>query len=127
VIGDAAAVAGVWGPELAMGCRTGAFTGPKAADTIAARLTGRKPGQFGYRYIHECISLGRRHGLIQFLNADESPKPRVLTGRKAIAYKNVTLNGAKMLFRHPGPGLTCRRHLIPEAEAAMAHPARAHA
>ena len=117
VIGDAAAVSGAWGSELAMGCRTGGFTGPRVADVIAARLTGREPGQFRYRYIHECISLGRRHGLIQFLNADESPKPTILTGRKAIAYKNATLNGAKMLFRHPGPVLTRRRHLIPYAEA----------
>ena len=127
VIGDAAAIAGKWGSELAMGCRTGGFTGPKAADVIAARLTGREPGQFHYRYLHECISLGRRHGLIQFLNADESPKPSVLTGRKAIAYKNATLNGAKTLFRHPGPVLTRRRHLTPDAKAGMAHPRRAQA
>jgi hypothetical protein len=97
------AVAGAWGSELAMGCRTGGFTAPKAADVIAARLTGREPGEFRYRYLHECISLGRRHGLIQFLNADESPKPSILTGRKAIAYKNATLNGAKTLFPPPGP------------------------
>ncbi len=117
VIGDAAAVAGVWGSELAMGCRTGGFTGPKAADVIAARLTGREPGQFRYRYIHECISLGRRHGLIQFLNADGSPKPVILTGRKAIAYKNATLDGAKVLFRHPGPLFPRRRCVTPAGAA----------
>ncbi|MEU6251567.1 hypothetical protein [Streptomyces sp. NPDC047043] len=53
--------------------------------------------------------------------------PAVLTGRKAIAYKNATLNGAKRLFRHPGPVLTRRRHLIPDAEAGMAHTGRAQA
>lgn len=109
VIGDAAAVAGPWGSELAMGCRTGGFTGPKIADILAARLTGREPQQFRYRYIHECVSLGRRHGLIQFLNADESPKDRILTGRAAIAYKNMTLRGAKVLFRHTGPFLARHR------------------
>lgn len=109
VIGDAAAVAGPWGTELAMGCRTGGFTGPRTADIIAARLTGREPDPFRYRYIHECISLGRRHGLIQFLNADESPKQRILTGRAAIAYKNMTLRGAKLLFRHSGPFLARHR------------------
>jgi NADH dehydrogenase len=118
VIGDAAAVAGAWGSELAMGCRTGGLTGPKAADVIAARLTGREPGRFRYRYIHECVSLGRRHGLIQFLHADESPKRSILTGRKAIAYKNATLNGAKVLFRHPGPVLARRRHLISNGKSA---------
>lgn len=109
VIGDAAAVAGPWGSELAMGCRTGGFTGPKVADIVAARLTGREPHQFRYRYIHECVSLGRRHGLVQFLNADESPKQRILTGRAAIAYKNMTLRGAKVLFRHTGPLLARHR------------------
>ncbi|HEY2173571.1 MAG TPA: FAD-dependent oxidoreductase [Mycobacteriales bacterium] len=113
VIGDAAAVAGRWGEQLAMGCRSGGFTGPKVADVIAARLTGRDPKPFAFRYIHECISLGRRHGLVQFLNADETPKNRVLTGRKAITYKNTTLNGARLLFRHSGPVLGRRRHLVP--------------
>ncbi len=111
VIGDAAAVPGRWGEQLAMGCRTGGFTGPKVADMIAARLAGREPAPFSYRYLHECISLGRRHGLVQFLNADESPKNRILTGRKAILYKNATLNGARLLFRHSGPMLARRRHL----------------
>jgi NADH:ubiquinone reductase (H+-translocating) len=111
VIGDAAAIAGPWGEQLAMGCRTGGFTGPKVADIIAARLTGREPAAFGYRYIHECISLGRRHGLVQFLDRDETPKNRILTGRTAIAYKNATLNGAKLLFRHSGPIAAHRRHV----------------
>jgi len=113
VIGDAAAIAGSWGEQLAMGCRTGGFTGPKVADIIAARLTGRDPRPFAYRYIHECISLGRQHGLVQFLNRDETPKDRILTGRKAIMYKNATLGGAKLLFRHSGPMLARRRHLNP--------------
>lgn len=113
VIGDAAAVCGSWGEQLAMGCRSGGFTGPAVADIIAARLTGRAPRPFSYRYFHECLSLGRRHGLIQFLNADESPKDRILTGRKAIWYKNATLGGAKVLFRHTGPFLAHRRRVVP--------------
>jgi NADH:ubiquinone reductase (H+-translocating) len=119
VIGDAAAIAGSWGEQLAMGCRTGGFTGPKVADVIAARLTGRDPKPFAYRYIHECISLGRQHGLIQFLNRDETPKNRILTGRKAIMYKNATLNGAKLLFRHSGPMSARRRHLNPTDATSM--------
>jgi NADH dehydrogenase len=111
VIGDAAAVPGAWGEQLAMGCRSGGFTGPRVADIVAGRLAGREVEPFRYRYVHECISLGRRHGLVQFLNADESPKERILTGRKAIHYKNATLNGAKLLFRHPGPAFARRRHV----------------
>jgi NADH:ubiquinone reductase (H+-translocating) len=111
VIGDAAAVPGTWGEQIAMGCRSGGFTGPQVADIIAARLTGRDPKPFRFRYIHECISLGRQHGLVQFLNADETPKDRILTGRKAITYKNATLNGARLLFRHSGPVFARRRHV----------------
>ncbi len=36
VIGDAAAISGSWGSELAMGCRTGGATGPKVADVVSA-------------------------------------------------------------------------------------------
>jgi NADH dehydrogenase FAD-containing subunit len=94
-----------------MGCRTGAFTGPGVADVIAARLAGRTPKPFRYRYFHECISLGRKRGLVQFLAADETPHERILTGRRAIAYKNATLNGVQVLFRWPGPYFSRRRHI----------------
>ncbi len=114
VIGDAAAVAGRWGAQLAMGCRSGGFTGPQVADVVAARLAGREPKPFRYRYFHECISLGRRRGLVQFLETDETPKDRILTGRTAIHYKNATLRGAQLLFRWPGPYLSRRRHVGPQ-------------
>jgi NADH dehydrogenase FAD-containing subunit len=119
VIGDAAAVCGSWGDELAMGCRTGGFTGPKVADVVAARLTGRTVGPLRFRYIHECISLGRKHGVVQFLNADGSVKQRILTGRKAITYKNATLNGARMFFRYPGRALARRRHVLNDGTTHM--------
>jgi len=124
VIGDAAAVAGSWGEEFAMGCRTGGFTGPKVADVVAARLTGRETGPLRFRYIHECISLGRRHGVVQFLDADGAPKPRILTGRKAITYKNAVLNGARLVFGHAGPALARRRHLVDAGTAATPAAAR---
>lgn len=111
VIGDAAAVCGSWGTQFAMGCRTGGFTGPKVADVVTARLTGREVEPLGFRYIHECISLGRRHGVVQFLDADGSPKQRILTGRMAIAYKNAVLDGGRVAFKRPGPAFPRRRSL----------------
>lgn len=119
VIGDAAAIAGDWGEQLAMGCRTGGFTGPNVADVIAARLAGRSPQSFRFRYVHECISLGRRQGLVQFLHRDQRPTNRVLTGRAAVLYKNATLNGAHLLFRSPGPYLPRRRHLASHSADAV--------
>jgi NADH dehydrogenase FAD-containing subunit len=108
-IGDAAAVPGPWGSALAMGCRSGGFTGPQVADIVAARLVGAEPRPFRFRYIHECISLGRKRALIQFLRRDESPKNIVLKGRLGIRYKNTVLNSAVTLFRWPGPYLHRRR------------------
>jgi NADH:ubiquinone reductase (H+-translocating) len=112
VIGDAAAASGTWGAELAMGCRTGGFTGPQVADIVAARLAGSEPKAFRYRYFHECISIGRRRGVVQFLAADQTPKERVLTGRPAIHYKNATLGSAQWMFRHPGPYVRRRRRHV---------------
>ncbi|MFB9904029.1 NAD(P)/FAD-dependent oxidoreductase [Allokutzneria oryzae] len=109
-VGDAVAVAGPWGAELSYGCRSGGFTGPYAADTIAARLAGRAPKPFRFRYVHQCISLGRRRGLVQFVRgADESPLWMFLRGRIATWYKEIVSSSAIWLFRHPGPYLSRRR------------------
>jgi NADH:ubiquinone reductase (H+-translocating) len=100
-IGDAAAARGPDGSAIAMGCRTGGFTGPYAANVVADRLAGRVPRPFRFRYVHECISLGRADAVIQFLRADGRPSGAVLTGRVAAAYKEVVLGSAGWLFRHP--------------------------
>lgn len=100
-IGDAAAARGPDDRPLAMGCRTGGFTGPHAANVIADRLAGRAPRPFRFRYVHECISLGRGDAVIQFLHADGRTRPAVLTGRAASAYKEVVLRSAGWLFRFP--------------------------
>ncbi|WP_433172958.1 NAD(P)/FAD-dependent oxidoreductase [Actinoallomurus sp. CA-150999] len=112
-IGDAAAVPGPWGAALAYGCRTGSFTAPCAADAIADRLAGRTPRSFRFRYFHECVSLGRRDAFIQFLRADQTPSRWVLTGRLAVWYKNIVLDSAKVVFRHPGPYTPHRRPAEP--------------
>lgn len=126
VMGDAAALPGRRGPEPPTGCPVGACAGPRVADIIAARLAGREPRPFRSRRVHECVSVGRRRGLVQFLDADERPTDRVLTGRKAVVYKDAALGGARLLLRHSGPFLARRRHLAPAADApagaATSHP-----
>ncbi len=111
-IGDAAAVPGPWGEALAMGCRTGGFTAPTAADALVAELSARPAREFRFRYVHECLSLGRRHHVIQFLDRDGRPKDRVLRGRLATAYKNVVLNGGRYSAKHPGPFPRARRRHV---------------
>jgi hypothetical protein len=61
-------------------------------------------------YFHQCVSLGRRDAVIQFVNsADESPRRAILKGRLAVAYKNIVLSSAIWLFRRPGPYLSLRK------------------
>jgi NADH dehydrogenase FAD-containing subunit len=110
-IGDAAAIPGPWGDALAMGCRTGGFTGPWAADVVVARLRGLPARPFRFRYFHECLSLGRRRAIIQFLDRDGLPIDRTLRGRAATAYKNVVLDAGRWVGRHPGPILRPRRRV----------------
>ncbi|MGH8867066.1 MAG: NAD(P)/FAD-dependent oxidoreductase, partial [Actinomycetes bacterium] len=107
VIGDAVAASGPWGDSQAMGCRTGGFTGPYVADAVATRLAGREPGPFRFRYLHECISLGRGDGVVQFLHADERPHDVVLTGRTAARYKEgrARLRGLAVPVPRPVPAV----------------------
>ena len=116
-IGDAAAVPGPWGTALAMGCRTGGFTGPIAADAVVARLSGRTAPTFKFRYIHECISLGRQRHVIQFLDKDGTAVSRTLRGRKARLYKNVVLNAGRWTAKHPGPYRPVRRRHVSSSQS----------
>ncbi|MFD6154886.1 NAD(P)/FAD-dependent oxidoreductase [Nocardia sp. NPDC060256] len=92
--GDSAVIAGPGGRELRMACATALPTGKYAADAVAARLRGVEPRQLRFRYALQCLSLGRRDGLIQFLHADDAPGRTVLTGRTAAWVKERIVRGA---------------------------------
>ena len=64
-----------------MACATGLPTAQQAVRALADRLSGREPRPLHFRYFNQCISLGRRDGLIQFVNADDSPRAAVLPKR----------------------------------------------
>ncbi|WP_186382939.1 NAD(P)/FAD-dependent oxidoreductase [Amycolatopsis rhizosphaerae] len=101
-IGDAAALRRPDGQELRMACATGMPTAQRAVRSLADRLAGREPKPLRFRYLNQCISLGRRDGLIQFVRADDSPVEAVLTGRLAARYKETIVRGAFLFQRHPG-------------------------
>ncbi|MTE14936.1 NAD(P)/FAD-dependent oxidoreductase [Nocardia aurantiaca] len=86
-VGDAAVIAGPDGRDLRMACATAIPAGTYAATAIAARLRGKEPAAREYRYVFQCISLGRRDGVIQFVHADDSNARTVLTGRTAAWFK----------------------------------------
>lgn len=100
-VGDAAAVRRADGQELRMACATGLPAAQRAVRSIAARAAGRTPAPLRFRYVNQCVSLGRRDGLIQFVRADDSPREAILTGRIAALYKEAVVRLALAVQRHP--------------------------
>ncbi|MDX3099102.1 FAD-dependent oxidoreductase [Streptomyces sp. ME01-24h] len=113
-IGDAAMAMGPGDKPLRMSCASGIPTAWQAADSIAARLTGGKLPNTPLRYFNQCVSLGRKDGLIQFVTADDSAVGTVLTGRFAARYKELVCKGAAWGVANPTMGIpTRRRHVVP--------------
>ncbi|GAA2425875.1 NAD(P)/FAD-dependent oxidoreductase [Streptomyces macrosporus] len=115
-IGDAAMAVGPGDKPLRMSCASGVPTAWQAADAIAARLTGGKLPNTPIRYFNQCISLGRREGLIQYVTADDRAVGAALTGRLAAVYKELVCKGAAWGVANPTLGLpTRRRRVVREA------------
>ncbi|WP_437807574.1 FAD-dependent oxidoreductase [Sorangium sp. So ce1078] len=80
--GDAAAALDGDGAPLRMGCATAMPQAAYAADSIVAALAGdEQPPPFRFAFFIQCISLGRRRGLIQRVDPRDRPLDRVITGR----------------------------------------------
>ncbi|ESU49903.1 putative oxidoreductase [Streptomyces sp. HCCB10043] len=111
-IGDAALVTGPGDKPLRMSCASGVPTAWQAADAIAARLTGSKLPTISARYFNQCISLGRKEGLIQYVTADDRAVNAALTGRLAALYKELVCKGAAWGVANPTMGLPTRRRRV---------------
>jgi hypothetical protein len=98
-----------------MSCASGVPTAWQAADAIAARLTGGKIPNVPLRYFNQCISLGRRDGLIQYVTADDRAVRAALTGRLAAFYKELICKGAAWGVAHPTVLPVRRRRVVREA------------
>ncbi|WP_329039276.1 FAD-dependent oxidoreductase [Streptomyces sp. NBC_00178] len=120
-IGDAAMATGPADKPLRMSCATGTPTAWQAADAIAARLTGTKLPNTPLRYFNQCISLGRREGLIQYVTADDRSVRAALTGRTAALYKELVCKGAAWGVANPTIGLPVRRRRITAGLTAGGH------
>ncbi|MFG2948021.1 NAD(P)/FAD-dependent oxidoreductase [Streptomyces adustus] len=108
-VGDAAMAAGPGDKPLRMSCASGTPMAWQAADAIAARLTGGKLPNVPLRYFNQCISLGRREGLIQYVTADDRAVRAALTGRSAAVYKELVCKGAAWAVANPTLGMPTRR------------------
>ncbi|MER6453559.1 FAD-dependent oxidoreductase [Streptomyces sp900105245] len=102
-VGDAALAMGPGDKPLRMSCASGTPMAWQAADAIAARLTGGKLPNVPLRYFNQCISLGRKEGLIQYVTADDRAVRAALTGRTAALYKELVCKGAAWAVAHPLP------------------------
>ncbi|KAA6197606.1 oxidoreductase [Streptomyces parvus] len=111
-IGDAALVTGPGDKPLRMSCASGVPTAWQAADAIAARLTDSKLPTISARYFNQCISLGRKEGLIQYVTADDRAVNAALTGRLAALYKELVCKGAAWGVANPTMGLPVRRRRV---------------
>ncbi|MBA4861013.1 FAD-dependent oxidoreductase [Streptomyces sp. PSKA54] len=111
-IGDAAMAMGPGDKPLRMSCASGGFTAWQAAEAIAARLTGGKLPNVPIRYFNQCISLGRREGLIQYVTADDRAVRAALTGRIAAVYKELVCKGAAWSVANPTFGMPTRRRRV---------------
>ncbi|WP_329411281.1 FAD-dependent oxidoreductase [Streptomyces sp. NBC_00704] len=112
-VGDAALMTGPGDKPLRMSCASGVPMAWQAADAIAARLTGGKIPTVPVRYFNQCISLGRRQGLIQYVTADDRAVDAALTGRLAALYKELVCKGAAWGVSHPVLGPSRRHHTTP--------------
>ncbi|MGY4645750.1 NAD(P)/FAD-dependent oxidoreductase [Cellulomonas sp. URHB0016] len=122
-VGDAALAHGPAGNTLRMSCASGMPMSWQAADSISARLTGARLPQSPLGYVHQCISLGRRDGLIQLVTSDDRSRSFAPGGRLAARYKELVCAGAAWMVAHPLPYPVRRRR----ARADLAtEPAPAH-
>ncbi|MFF6808628.1 NAD(P)/FAD-dependent oxidoreductase [Streptomyces sp. NPDC012403] len=124
-VGDAAMVAGPGDKPLRMSCASGVPTAWQAADSIAARLTGGKLPNTPMRYFNQCISLGRKEGLIQYVTADDRSVDVALTGRLAALYKELVCKGAAWGVANPTLGIPTRTRGVLREPAAPDPTARA--
>ncbi len=83
---------------LRMACSVAQAMGAHVADNVLASLDGRplQPFQFGYPW--QCISLGRRRGLIQFVRRDDTPNRHVLTAFGGSVFKELICRYAYRAF-----------------------------
>jgi NADH dehydrogenase len=110
--GDAAASVSPAAGLLRMACATALPTGAHAAGAVLADLRGAEPAPLRYRFLLQCISLGRRDGLVQLVHADDSPGGHIITGHAAAAAKEQvvrsTVRTLRLAVRHPAAA----RHVL---------------
>ena len=92
-VGDAASAATHDAGTCRMGCATGLAMAASGARTLIALLQGKMPLPFRFVYLFRNLSLGRRDGLIQFVDRRDVPRNIVWTGAAAVRWKDYICRG----------------------------------
>jgi NADH dehydrogenase FAD-containing subunit len=72
---------------LRMGCVTAMPLGCHAADVVADLVKGRPPRTFRFAFPLQCVSLGRKRGLVVRTDGADRTNGRIVTGRLAAMVK----------------------------------------
>lgn len=115
-VGDAGMAMGPGDKPLRMSCASGTPMAWQAADSLAARLTGGKLPKTPLRYFNQCISLGRKEGLIQYVTADDRAVKAALTGRLAAVYKELICKSAAWAVANPTLAMPTRARRVVRAQ-----------
>ena len=91
---------------LRMCCASASQLAPQAANTVLSRIAGTAPARFEYGIPAQCISLGRRAGILQLGRMDDTAVNFYFSGRLVAKIKEGickgTLWGMRREARKPG-------------------------
>ncbi|WP_413753333.1 FAD-dependent oxidoreductase [Streptomyces sp. R-74717] len=113
--GDSAYAIGDNGRPLPMSCASAGYTGMQATAAIVGCLTGRQIANTKLEYLGNHISLGRRDGILQMVDAEGQAKPKYVGGWKAARIKAGILKMSLWANSHPTFGLPKRKRRLAAA------------
>lgn len=101
--GDSAAPSGL---PYRMSCQAALPLGSHAADVLLARMAGTTPREVAVGFVGQCLSTGRRAGLVQTASTSDRATAPFISGLAAAAIKEAvcrsTCAGLAFEGRHPG-------------------------
>ena len=102
--GDAAAPSDL---PFRMSCQAAVQLGPLAAETVLSRIAGEQPAPINVGFVGQCLSLGRRAGLVQFARKDDTARGLHLGGRPGATLKEIVCRGTvkQLAIEARKPGL----------------------
>ena len=90
-----------------MSCQAAGPLGAHAADTVLSRIAGEQPAPIALGFVGQCISLGRRAGIVQFAPKNDTAMRLYLGGRLGAKLKEFVCWGTvkQLAIEARKPGL----------------------